>query len=285
MNNVGFITNLDKDPDLTFTKKLVEFVKKNGCKPMLARINADGFDGAEIFSNINDLYTNVDFVVVLGGDGTILRVARSSALHSIPILGVNLGTLGYLADVEKNDAENAVKLVLDGKYSIEKRMMIEAFIDNNSIDNDIGIALNDVAINNGVFSRMIKIGMEINGQFVDNFRADGIIISTPTGSTAYNLSAGGPILKPDTELMAITYVCPHALFSRPYVVSGNDVVRVNIGGDYNNVILSLDGQQNIPLKPGDIITVRRSKYYTNIIKTNDLSFYDILRRKMIEVRK
>lgn len=285
MKKIGFITNLEKDRDLSFTENLVDFVSKKGCTPLLSdNISKCGNTKSEILS-LDEIYKEADFAVVLGGDGTILRVAVQSAVYDLPILGINLGTLGYLAEVEKTDAETAIEAVLNGDYSIEKRMMIEAAIGSRGIEYDKSIALNEVTVNNGVFSRMIEISLEINNQYVDTFRADGIIVSTPTGSTAYNLSAGGPILKPDTELMAVTYVCPHALYSRPYVVSGNDTVKISVGGDYNNVILSLDGQHTVPIKTGDCITVKRSKYYTSIINTSKLSFYDILRRKMVEVRK
>lgn len=285
MDKIGFVTNLDKDPELIFTKSIIEWVRKKGCTPVLSCIMAEKLGEKNGLTGVNEIYQKSDFVVVLGGDGTILRVARGAAIYSTPILGINLGTLGYLADVEKADAFEAIEKVLDGNYRIEKRMMLEAYIDKISIENDLNLALNEVCVSNGVFSRMIKICVEINNEFIDTYRADGIIISTPTGSTAYNLSAGGPILKPDTELIAITHVCPHALYTRPYVVSANDIVKITICGDYNNVVMSLDGQQSLPIKNGDKVIIRRSKYHTNIIKTTNLSFYDILRRKMVEVRK
>lgn len=285
MKKVGFITNFEKDPVLSFTKNIIDFVSEKDCTPLITgRMTACKNDKTEVLKP-NEIYKNADFVIVLGGDGTILRVAGRAAVYKLPILGINLGTLGYLAEVEKADAKKAIESVLNNDYTIEKRMMIEAHIDSESIDCDKNIALNEVTVNNGVFSKMIEISLEINDQYIDTFRADGIIVSTPTGSTAYNLSAGGPILKPDTELMAITYVCPHALFSRPYVVSGNDIIKISVGGNYNSVILSLDGQHTVPVKPKDSIIVKRSEYYTRIINTSGLSFYDILRRKMVEVRK
>lgn len=284
MKQIGFITNLEKDLDLSFTKGLVEFVEEKGCVALLVEENKACLTSKAKLLSENELYERADFVVVLGGDGTILGVAEKSALFEVPILGINLGTLGYLAEVEKNDAKKAINDVLKGNFKIEKRMMLEAYIGEES-NNLEKIALNEVAVKNGNFSRMMEISLEINNQYVDTYRADGIIVSTPTGSTAYNLSAGGPILKPDTELMAITYICPHALFSRPYVVSGNDIVKISIGRNGGNAIYSLDGQRNYTMENEKSITVKRSKYYTRIINTSDLSFYDILRRKMIEVRK
>lgn len=285
MKLIGIIPNMEKDHNLDFTKKLASFITENSCTPLLTSSVGEKLGYSDVISDVNEIYTKADFIIVLGGDGTILRVARKAAVYSVPILGINFGTLGYLADIEKNNAFEAVKKVLSGDYKIEKRMMLEAFIDKGSIYNESYISLNEVCITNGVFSRMIEINLTINEDFIDNCRADGIIISTPTGSTAYNLSAGGPILKPDNELIAVTYVCPHTLYTRPYVISGDDIVKIKIGGDYNNVILSFDGQQSVPVKNNDTIIIKRSKYYTSMIKTTDLSFYDILRRKMVEVRK
>lgn len=286
MNKIGFITNIKKDHNLKYTKYLTDWIYNNGLMPVLTNKYFKSLDIKAEFSQPEEMYKNVDFVVVLGGDGTILKVARRTALYNTPILGINFGTLGYLADVEKNDAVKAIENILNKNYSIEKRMMLETYIENNNkIKNIKNLALNEVCISNSIFSKMIQISMEINGGFIDSYRADGIIVSTPTGSTAYNLSAGGPILKPETELMAITYVCPHALFSRPFVIPGGDIIKIKAIGEYTNAVLALDGQQSVNLSSKDTVVIKRSKYYASIIKTTNLSFYDILRRKMVEVRK
>lgn len=285
MKNVGFITNIDKDPDLSHTKQLVKWVIDKGCNVFTTETVYEKIKIGNLAANTNSIYDKSDFVVVLGGDGTILRVARKAAKYKTPILGINFGTLGYLADVERNDAFDALDKVLKGEYSVEKRMMVEAFVERDGISHDVNMALNEVCITNMAFSRMITLNIKINDEFVDTVRADGIIISTPTGSTAYNLSAGGPILNPRTELMTITHICPHTLYSRPLVVSGYDEIKIQVVGNYNNVQLTCDGQNCLPLKDGDDVVVRKSKYYTSIIKTTNLNFYDILRRKMVEVKK
>lgn len=278
---VGFITNLEKDKELSYTKILIDFIIKNNSIPIVCDkfFNLIKYDGV-IFCKEEEVFKKADFVIILGGDGTILRAAKKISKYRKNILGINMGTLGYLADVEKSDAFLAIEKVLKNEYSIEKRMMLEVNFNNRKL-----LCLNEVNIKNGKASRMIKIGLDINNKYVDAYRADGIIVSTPTGSTAYNLSAGGPILKPDTELMVINYICPHALFSRPYVISGNDEVKVYLLDDNIKAYLSLDGQKFIPIKKGDIITIKKSNFYTNIIKTTQLTFYDILRRKMVEIRK
>ena len=278
---IGIITNEDKDYNFEYTKELINYCIKQNTKPLILKNFKNMImNGKVLFLEENELFKKANFIVILGGDGTILRWSKKIAKFNKNILGINMGTLGYLTDVEKHEGTLAIKNVLNNNYNVEKRMMISATINNKEY-----ICLNEVNINNGNVSRMVKIGIDINNRFVDAFSADGLIISTPTGSTAYNLSAGGPILKPDIELMAITYVCPHALFSRPYVISSNDEIKAYVTNKDSVAYLSLDGQQSIPINYGDNVYVKKSSFYTNIIKTTELSFYDILRRKMFEIRK
>lgn len=280
---IGFVTNIEKDPTLQETKKMVDFVLKKGCEVYVSENFSDVHPDV-IATSSSEMYKSVDFVVVIGGDGTILRVARSAAIFDTPILGINFGTLGYLADVEKINAIDAIEKVLNGDFTIENRMMLEPYVERGCVSHEINLALNEVCITNSVCSRMIKLSVEVNGEYFDTFRADGIIVSTPTGSTAYNLSAGGPILSPHTELMTITHICPHTLYARPFVIDGNDVVRIRVQSHYNNVQMSCDGQSTVQMKNDDVIIVKKSRYVTRIIKTTNMNFYDILRRKMVEVR-
>ena len=280
---IGFVTNIEKDPTLQETKKMVDFVLKKGCEVYVSENFSDVHPDV-IATSSSEMYKSVDFVVVIGGDGTILTVARSAAIFDTPILGINFGTLGYLADVEKINAIDAIEKVLNGDFTIENRMMLEPYVERGCVSHEINLALNEVCITNSVCSRMIKLSVEVNGEYFDTFRADGIIVSTPTGSTAYNLSAGGPILSPHTELMTITHICPHTLYARPFVIDGNDVVRIRVQSNYNNVQMSCDGQSTVQMKNDDVIIVKKSRYVTRIIKTTNMNFYDILRRKMVEVR-
>lgn len=278
---IGFITNEDKDKNFEYTNNLINFCIKQNTTPLILKNFQNMINNEKvIFLEENELLKNSDFIIILGGDGTILRWSKKIAKFNKNILGINMGNLGYLTDVEKYEATTAIKNVLNNNYIVEKRMMLSATINNKEY-----ICLNEVNINNGNVSRMVKIGIDINGRFMEAFSADGLIISTPTGSTAYNLSAGGPILKPDIELMAITYVCPHVLFSRPYVVSSNDKIRAYITNEDSTAYLSFDGQESIPIKYGEDVYIKKSSFYTNIIKTTELSFYDILRSKMFEIRK
>lgn len=284
MRKIGVIPNSERDNGLVLTKQVVEWLIEKGHAPLVAEQVGSKIDRPACIADMQAIYAEAEFLVVLGGDGTILRVARNAALHDIPLIGVNLGTLGYLTDVEANGAQfiQALSKALDGQYKIEKRMMLEAHILTEGTGNETHIALNDVCISRGVFSSMITMELFINDEFIDRYRADGFIVSTPTGSTAYNLSAGGPILKPDAEMIAITPICPHMMYARTLVVSAGDVVKIKLNDTANaDGIIALDGQNHGPLVPGDAVTVRRSNYYTSIMKTNDNSFFDILRHKMM----
>lgn len=274
---IGFITNTDKDVDFSYTGEMIKCVIENGCVPVVCQQGSKNIPGA-VFKTKEEMYNQVSFVVVLGGDGTILRVARTAAKYNTPILGINLGTLGYLTDVDKNQGKTAIEMVINNAYSIEERMMLEAYVEGSE---EKYIGLNEVTVSNAGFARMMCFSLEINDDFINSYRADGIIVSTPTGSTAYNLSAGGPIIKPDNKLMAITTVCAHNLFARPFVVSEKDVVKIKIESDRKQTIFSIDGQNEINIEKGCKIIIKRSEYVTKIIRTTGMGFYDILRLKML----
>lgn len=286
MKKIGIIQNSEKDINFVFTKEIADWIIDKGHIPILTNYVSKALNMQNLYLPISDLYTDADFLLVLGGDGTMLRVAKYAALNEVPILGVNLGTLGYLTSVEKKDVFVALQKILDGNFTLEKRMMLEVSMISIDTDNIELIALNDVCITKGIFSKLINLDLFINDEYIDTYRADGIIVSTPTGSTAYNLSAGGPILNPNSKMIAITPVCPHMLHNRSFVVSADDSIQFKIHDNISNdVILSLDGQHINPLKNNDIINVKCSNYITNIIKTNNLGFYDILREKMVGIRK
>lgn len=281
MKNIGFITNIEKDPALKDTLYLAGMILDRGCNVYMQKKYEGKLSLKINYVTDEEFIQSVDIIVVMGGDGTILGASRLAAPADIPILGINLGTLGYLADVERSMSAVALEKVFNGDYTIEKRMMLKAYIEGK--DEKPMLALNDVCITNSVLSRIITLGVEVSGAYINTFRSDGLIISSPTGSTAYNLSAGGPILSPKTELIALTHICPHALYSRPFVVSGSDVIRINIKSGYEGIKCSCDGQTDVGVKSGDTVVVEKADCYASIIKTSELSFYDILRRKMVNV--
>lgn len=281
MQKIGLIPNIDKDKDLAVTKRLVRHLLDKNCIPQLSEKIAE-MTGLEMYARKeHEIYEHSDFIISLGGDGTLLGVGRKACQYNTPILGVNLGNLGFLTAEEKNRAEYAIDKVLMGQYKKEKRMMLQTSIATE--DGRItGItALNDICITRGLLYKILEFNVFVNDEYVDTLRADGVIICTPTGSTAYNLSAGGPVLKADAEIIAITPIAPHTLTSRSIVVSADDVVTVEINPREDTAFtISADGQESWSLTGKKVVQICRARVYTTIIKTNSQNFYDVLRHKL-----
>lgn len=282
MLKIGIIPNMEKDKDLILTGNITKWLIEKKAEVMLNKNISTLLAKPELGFTNEEIFGAADMIIVLGGDGTLLNIARQSASYEVPLFGINLGHLGFLTEVEAEDMYPALEKVISGEYEIEKRMMLEATVEKDSIQLEKSIALNDVGITKGPFSRIISLGIYINDNFVDLYSADGIVISSPTGSTAYSLSAGGPIVSPDVKVLIITPICPHTLHSRSIVVSNEDVVKIEVCENNTEVMLTLDGQQGYKVKSGDIVTVRQSQYYTNLVKLRGRSFFQVLRQKMSE---
>lgn len=281
MRKVGLIPNVEKDKNLAVTKRLVRHLQAKGCLPQLSERTAE-LAGLERYAcREEELYCDSDFLISLGGDGTLLGVGRKTARFKTPILGINLGMLGFLTAEEKNRAEAAIDKVLEGNYKLEKRMMLEGCIASGMERMDGILALNDICITRGLLYKILEFNVFINDEFVDTLRADGVIICTPTGSTAYNLSAGGPVLKADAQIIAITPISPHTLTSRSIVISADDAVTVEVNPREDTAFtISADGQDAWTLTGKHVVRVQRAKECATIIKTNSQSFYDVLRQKL-----
>lgn len=223
----------------------------------------------------------VNKILVLGGDGTFLSVARLACKYDIPIIGVNLGGLGFLTEIALEELYPTLELILSGKYEIEKRDMLHATIQRGSEKLGNYIVLNDIVINKGAVARMIDVATYINGSHVTTFKADGVILSTPTGSTAYSLSAGGPIVYPTLPLTIVTPICPHTLTDRPLVVSNETLIRVKLLTDTPDMYLTLDGQLGVTLKMGDIVEIKKADTYVKLIKSPFRDYFTILRTKLM----
>lgn len=282
MKTVGIVPNHDKEAAMNFVGELVSFLKEKECNVALTYKIAEITGFEELGVTKYELYSKSDFIIVLGGDGTLLDTGRKAAKYGTPLLGINMGTLGFLASADVSEVRETIERVLDGDYKLEKRLMLEAEIVSETDSTKKYNAVNDVCITRGVFTKITGYSIYVNDEYLATFRADGVIISTPTGSTAYNLSAGGPVLKPDIGCMAITPICAHSLHSRSIVISADDTVRIEADfGSNGDVIMSMDGQTSVILNNGDTINVRKSANSMNIIKTNIRSFYEILRKKLI----
>ena len=283
--NIGIISNLDKDKDQSITKSIISWLEERNIEVFFdEKISSEL---ALVKDNYCDeyIFKSSDIIIVLGGDGTLLNVARQASCNGVPLFGINLGHLGFLTETEVEDMYTSLEELIRGEYTIEKRMMLEAYIRNNNITTKDFIALNDIVVAKGNFSRLLTYSIFINENFVDEYSGDGIIVCSPTGSTAYSLSAGGPIVAPDVEVLLITPVCSHTLHSRSILVSNKDLVKIVMDESCKtDVILTVDGQTGVKINPGDIVTVKQSLYYANLIKLNHRSFFDVLRAKMSERR-
>ncbi|MDD4111953.1 MAG: NAD(+)/NADH kinase [Herbinix sp.] len=284
MDRFLVITNERKDKDNVITKQIADYIMSSERKCSL--IGTLELENDKIRPGID-----VQCAIILGGDGTIIRCATHLMDLNLPILGINLGTIGFLAEIEKNHIKEALDRLFEDDYVLENRMMLsgELHVANNKASdiNDgltTGYALNDIVITRKGLSRIISLQIYVNDQLVDNYRGDGVIISTPTGSTAYNLSAGGPIITPKADVMVITPICAHSLSPRSVVISAEDVVKVVVRRSKktqdDEAIVSYDGQTVIDMGTEDEMLIRKAQHNTRLIRLNQTGIYEILRSKL-----
>jgi NAD+ kinase len=224
--------------------------------------------------------SGADLIIVLGGDGTMISAARLVENREIPVIGINYGGLGYLTEFRIEEIYDALETVLRGEFVAEDRAMLDVEHLNGDETSLRGRVLNDVVINKTVLARIIEIDVSLNGEFVNSFRADGLIIGTPTGSTAYNLSAGGPIIHPSVSSVVITPICPFTLTNRPLVVSDDSEIEVCLRNESDGVMLTLDGQVGAPMKLNDRLRIRKSKTSFKLIRPTNRNYFDVLRSKL-----
>jgi NAD+ kinase len=221
-----------------------------------------------------------DLLLVLGGDGTLLAAARVAAPRGIPILPINMGSLGFLTSFMLEELYPALEDILAGRLTISERVMLHAELERGDKILDKQTVLNEVVINKGALARMIELELSIDRDFVCRYRADGLIVASPTGSTAYSLSAGGPIVHPSVESFLITPICPHTLSDRPVVVGDTSIIEVKLSAGTESVFLTLDGQKGIPLQATDRVRISRAQQLLKLIQTPNKSYFEILRNKL-----
>lgn len=281
MKKIGIITNSDKDTDYKYTRLVAESIKRHGGSALLSGGPAAASVAGTFCRSDEEVIESCDLLVCLGGDGTLLKVARRIYDKDLPIMGINLGNLGFLTEVDKNNIDTAIGQLFEGNYTLEKRMMLDAVIIRKGKEKVTDVALNDIVITRGATARILHVKVYINDMFVDVFPGDGLIISSPTGSTAYSLSAGGPIVEPDTDLMVVTPICPHILYSRSFITKSDSVVRAVVDEESGHgAIVSLDGQEGLEMTGGDLVEARKSNYSIKLVKMNNLNFFNILRSKI-----
>jgi NAD+ kinase len=286
MKRIGIISKRGKPEALELLKKLAPWLQERSfevflCREAAAHMGVVGFDPPEIARM-------AELIIVLGGDGTMLSVARLSAGRDIPILGVNLGGLGFITEVNKDELFGVIDDVLSGRCEYEERMMLDADVIREGASVARYTVLNDIVINKGALARIFDMETFIERQYVTTYKADGLIVATPTGSTAYSMSAGGPILYPTLHCIAITPICPHTLTNRPIVIEDNMTIEIairgdalRIGDDSNiDVFLTLDGQVGFTLMQDDRIIIGKSQHRTKIIIPSGRDYFQILREKL-----
>lgn len=278
MRRIGILPNAKKDSGLAATKVLIGALLEANCRPMLNE-NLNLPQSLRQYAVREDiLYREAEFLVVLGGDGTMLSCAKRAAKYNTPLMGINMGHLGFLTDAGPDTMVDRLQKVLQGEYKTEKRMMLRAEIFSSKEGKRTVTALNEVSISRG---SMVDVEVKVNGDYIDDFFGDGILVATPTGSTAYNLAAGGPILKSDSNMLAITPICPHMLHARSIVIGGGDRVELIVKRFSRQKIFAVvDGQNLCTLEEGDSISIAKAKFVANIIKTGNTGFYDVLRNKL-----
>tara|TARA_A100001037_G_scaffold284652_1_gene291238 strand:+ start:531 stop:1388 length:858 start_codon:yes stop_codon:yes gene_type:complete len=273
VNRVGVVVNTTKSGIGRVVDQLCELVTRQGADVLVHGDLEDGID-RELVSK-EQLAQDSEIVIALGGDGTILRAANLVRDSSTPILGVNLGRLGFLADSAPEQLEDAIERLLQGKYRISDRLALEATLGTTT-----AFSLNEIVIEKGVLARLIELKTWIGDVPVSSFWGNGLIVSTPTGSTSYSLSAGGPVLHPSLDSIIITPICPHSLSQRPLVVPADQQICVQVVAEHADIILTADGYTVQNMNPDDRVTVRRAERRVRLIDIQGLSFYELLRRKL-----
>ena len=279
MDKFCIVTNVIKDKNLKVTTHIKHYLEKRGKTVTIAEEKREEEDPLFITrKHLSVIPEDTDLVIVLGGDGTMLQAARSVAYQDIPLIGVNMGTMGYLAEVEEAGIDDALDRILKGWYEIEDRMMLRGTLEGKK-----DYSLNDIIVTRYQGIATIGYNIYINDQFLCSYYADGLVVSTPTGSTGYNMSAGGPIIEPSANMILVTPICPHTLNSRSLVFSPNTKIDVELlpGRDGNpmTAISSFDGSGTLLMSTGDKIEIRMSNKTTKILRLNKVSFLDIISKK------
>lgn len=279
IGKIGIVANVAKEKSSEYALRLKKWLLDRGVQVFLDEAVAYRI-GESAGMERGKLAAASDLIVVFGGDGTMLRAARAVCGHDIPILGINIGGLGYLTEVNLNEMTDAMERILKSDFRTEKRMMLDIAITRRGDKAGEGTVLNEMVINRDNLSRIVELETAVNGRHLATFKADGLIIATPTGSTAYSLSAGGPIIFPEQNAMILNPICAHTLTNRPVVLPEDVAVQVVLWTKEQGATLTLDGQVSYTLASGDTISVRKSSYVTTLVASPQRDYLEILRTKL-----
>lgn len=281
---ISIFPNFNNDGVLQTCEEICKELDKLGVEYSVAKCNESDETGTlPLFFDTDELIENCDIVIVVGGDGTTLNVAKAASLHNKLTLGINAGRLGFMSGLERDELSLLNRLV-SGDYEVEERMMINArLLSENGIQDFI--CLNDSVITRGDLARLIDVTVKSDGRVITKNRADGMIIATPTGSTAYSMAAGGPVVSPDNSCFVVTPICPHSLVNRSIVFSSDKELEITVENDKNNTsYLSIDGEKSVTVTKNSKIIISKSEYVAKLIKIKPDSFYEILNKKLLERR-
>jgi NAD+ kinase len=279
IKSVGITSKPNKPEVREIVPPMMTWLGERGVEVLIDRETAASLGGAVAGIPRPQLAAAVDLVIVLGGDGTFLATARALEGRPVPVLAVNLGGLGFLTVVTRDEIYPALEAALEGRVRTESRVQIEASVIRNGLQVCSSVALNDVVLNKGAIARVLDFDVRADEQFISTYKADGLIISTPTGSTAYSLAAGGPVVAPDVGAFIITPICAHTLTNRPIVLRDNVTIEVAVKTD-ESVYVTVDGQEAIEVYAGDRVRMRKAGSTVEVIHALDKSYYDILRQKL-----
>lgn len=280
MKAFGLVVNLDKKGAHEVAGEIVRWLEQKGCKVLISEETASSLGFSRLGVSQDEMVKSADCMIVLGGDGTLLRTARKVALKGIPIFGVNLGHIGFLTEVDTPDVLPSLEKLLQDQYYVEERMMLEASVYRQGDKVESLVSLNDAVITKGAFARLIYLETYVNKEYLNTYRSDGLIISSPTGSTAYSLSAGGPLVTPVFDVILLTPICPHSLWARPLVIAPESEIKVVVLSSRGEVMLTVDGQHGFSLRQYDNVIIRRSEKKARFIRLKSRNFFELLRKKL-----
>lgn len=282
MNTIGLVVNSNKGDVSEHVNKVVSWLTEQKIRVLYNEESAVVMGCPEKGMPTRELAQQCDCIMVWGGDGTLLNCARQTACTGTPILGVNFGRLGFLTEIDVPDLEEKMQALIAGQYFIEERMMLQAKVIRDGAVIDSSICLNDVVVAKGASFRMVRLNIMVDGERAGGYSADGVIVASPTGSTAYSLSAGGPIISPGIKALLITPICPHSLSNRPVVIHQHSEIEIQVLPHADAVQLSLDGQYCFPLQAGDRILVKKAQETARFLKIKKTGFFEVLRGKLKE---
>lgn len=287
MKQFFIYSNKHKDENMLVTNRIRKFLEDRGLRYSICVV--DVYGRKKPMTKQEDgiaVPADADCILVLGGDGTMLQAARDTMDSHIPLAGINMGTLGFMTEIEESGLEEALQKIVDGKYVLENRMMLKGRVQSHGKETLEGFALNDIVLSRKGPMQIIRFKIYVNGQFLNMYSADGMIVTTPTGSTGYNLSAGGPIVEPGANLIMLTPICPHTLNQRSIILSPEDRITIEIPEDKEGkeqlVEVNFDGSHTVQLSAGDRIEIQKSEKSAVIMKLSQLNFLEILHKKMSE---